>query len=129
MSAPGRSTQSESPERAEPGSRHGTRLHARVLLRQRVPVNRLQAPQSGRTMGRLFSRDQLRRLGQTAEAPVAPPELGNRCAQAVGVEVGPQRVDEAELGVGRLPEKKVRKTLLAAGADQEVDVVTAFGIA
>ena len=44
-------------------------------------------------------------------------------AQVVGAEVRPQRVDEAELGVGRFPEQEIRQPLFAAGADEEIDVV------
>ena len=48
-------------------------------------------------------------------------EVGDGGAQIVGAEVGPQSVDEAELGVGALPQQEVGQPLLAAGADEEID--------
>src|SRR5262245_55713310 len=38
------------------------------------------------------------------------------------VEIGPGRVDEHQLGIGRLPQQEVRSALLARGADEQVDV-------
>ena len=38
------------------------------------------------------------------------------------VEVGPQRGNEDELGIGRLPQQEVAGALLAGGADEQVDV-------
>ena len=49
-------------------------------------------------------------------------ERGERGPQVVGAEVGPERVGEDELGVGRLPEHEVRDPELAGGADQQVDL-------
>ena len=49
-------------------------------------------------------------------------EVGDGGAQVVGAEVGPQGVDEAELGVGAFPEEKIGQPLFAAGADEEIDV-------
>ena len=49
-------------------------------------------------------------------------EIGDRRAQVVGAEVGPQGVDEAELGVGAFPQQEIGQPLLAAGADEEIDV-------
>ena len=37
-----------------------------------------------------------------------------------GIEIGPQRVGEIELGVGELPQQEIADALLAAGADEEV---------
>src|SRR5262245_39775049 len=59
---------------------------------------------------------------QTAEAALARVEVGDAGAQMRGAEVRPHRVGENELGVGALPEQKIREPLLAAGADQEIDV-------
>ncbi len=63
---------------------------------------------------------------EAAEAALAAMEIGDRGAQIVGAEVGPQRVDEAELGVGRLPQQEIGQPLFAAGADEEIDVVLAL---
>src|SRR5712675_1090146 len=52
-------------------------------------------------------------------------KISKRRAQFVGAKVRPQRVEEAELGVGCFPEQKVRQPLLAAGANEEIDVVCA----
>src|SRR5262245_55058275 len=49
-------------------------------------------------------------------------KIGERQAQIGGAEVGPQHVDEAELGVGALPEQEVGEPFFAAGANEEVDV-------
>src|SRR5215467_15805595 len=49
-------------------------------------------------------------------------KISERRAEISGAEVGPERVDEAELGVGAFPEQEVGQPLLAAGADQEIDV-------
>ena len=49
-------------------------------------------------------------------------ERRERVAEVIGAEVGPERVGEDELGVGRLPEHEVRDPELARGADQEVDL-------
>ena len=62
------------------------------------------------------------RCCQAAEAPLAALEIGDGRAQIVGAEIGPQRIDEAQLGVGRLPQQEVGQPLLAAGADDKVDV-------
>src|SRR5471030_3005624 len=62
-----------------------------------------------------------------AIAPLAPPELGDSFLEMGLVEVGPQRVDEHQLGVGALPEQEVADALLAAGADQQVGIGNAGG--
>src|SRR5262249_45693578 len=38
------------------------------------------------------------------------------------IEVGPERVEEDELGVGRLPEQVVGEALLTGGAQEEIDI-------
>ena len=49
-------------------------------------------------------------------------ELEERGVERVRSEVGPERLGEVELGVGRLPDEEVRQALLAAGPDDEVRV-------
>src|SRR5262245_66625223 len=73
-----------------------------------------------------FGRDQRAAAGQPAEAALATLEIVERRAQVVGAEVGPQRVDETELGVGELPQQEVREPLLAAGTDEQIDVAAAM---
>src|SRR5204862_1307412 len=43
--------------------------------------------------------------------------------ELLAIEVGPERVGEVELGIGRLPEQEVRETLLSARANHEIRVV------
>ena len=57
-----------------------------------------------------------------AEATMAAGELEERGVEGVRSEVGPERLGEVELGVGRLPDQEVRQALLAAGPDDEVRV-------
>ena len=69
-----------------------------------------------------------RRLGarESAEASFATTEICNGRSQVLCVEVRPQRVEEAKLGVGAFPQQEIRQTLLAAGADEKVDVRAGF---
>src|SRR5574341_321137 len=59
---------------------------------------------------------------QSAEAPLAPAKLGHGVFQVLPVEVRPQLRCEVQLRVGGLPKQKVAQALLAAGADQQVDL-------
>src|SRR5260370_1216120 len=43
-------------------------------------------------------------------------------APASRAEIGPERIDETELGVGGFPQQEVRQSFFAARADQEIDV-------
>src|SRR5206468_8558311 len=61
-------------------------------------------------------------LAEAAEAPLAAAEILQRASEIGAVEVGPHLRGEDELGVGALPQQEVRESLLAAGADQQVDV-------
>src|SRR5262249_12206931 len=54
--------------------------------------------------GALFGRDEVNRRWYAAEAALALVKVSNRGLQVAAAEVGPQRVDEAELGVGRFPQ-------------------------
>src|SRR6185436_8235901 len=51
-----------------------------------------------------------------AIATFAAAEFGNRLLQMLLAEVGPQCVDEHQLGIGALPEQEIADALLAAGA-------------
>ena len=42
--------------------------------------------------------------------------------EVVGVEVRPHPVGEVELGIGALPQQEIGQALLAAGADEQIDV-------
>src|SRR5262249_10248689 len=62
------------------------------------------------------------RCRRSAEASLSPVELRDRSDQMRLREVGPMRVDEHELGIGRLPDQKVAEPLLAARANEEVRI-------
>src|SRR5262245_30298761 len=59
---------------------------------------------------------------QAAEPPFATVKVGDGSAQVLGAEVGPEYVEEIQLGIGRLPQQEVGQPLFAAGADEEIDV-------
>src|SRR5215831_18512325 len=61
-------------------------------------------------------------LGQGAESSLAPAKRDAGARQGAGVEVGPGALGEEKLGVSALPEQEVAEPLLAARANQEVDV-------
>ena len=42
--------------------------------------------------------------------------------KVVGVEVRPHPVGEVELGIGALPQQEIGQALLAASADEQIDV-------
>ena len=54
-----------------------------------------------------FRRNQRRDRAEPAEAPLATAEVGDGCGEIVRAEVGPQGIDEAELGIRRFPQQKV----------------------
>ena len=60
------------------------------------------------------------RRSSTAEAPAAVRVLGERSPELALSEVGPEGVDEDELGVGELPEEEVRDAELAGRPDEEI---------
>src|SRR5262245_43745655 len=66
-----------------------------------------------------FGRGELLDAAEPAEAALAAMEIRNGGAQIVAAEIGPQHIDEAQLGVGRLPQQEIGQPLLTAGADQE----------
>src|SRR5712691_1942146 len=57
-----------------------------------------------------------------AEAALAAVEIGDRGGEIGGAEIGPQGVDEAELGVGGFPQQEIGQPLLPARTDQEIDL-------
>src|SRR6266540_4234527 len=57
-----------------------------------------------------------------AEAAPAAGVVVESGAELVLAEIGPERVDEDQLGIGELPQEKVRNPQLAGGTDQEVGV-------
>lgn len=63
----------------------------------------------------------------SAEPTLSRMELVDRGLEVGGGEIGPPAIGEVQLGVGAFPKKKIAQTLLAAGADQEVDV-TGFAV-
>src|SRR5262249_28154455 len=50
-----------------------------------------------------------------AIASFAPAKLGDRLLQMLLAEIGPQRVDKYQFGVGALPQQEIADALLAAG--------------
>jgi len=66
--------------------------------------------------------------GHATEPPLPTLELGDRRHQVLAGKVGPVDVDEAELGVRRLPQQEVGEPLLAGGADQEVGIREVAGV-
>src|SRR6187549_422222 len=64
---------------------------------------------SADTTRRIRSRDfrGVRSAADAAIAPFASAELGDGLLEMILAEVGPQRVDEHQLGVGALPEQEV----------------------
>src|SRR5215510_13698862 len=73
----------------------------------------IRAPRSGSAGGG---------FGEAPEAAVAGVIPGDGGRELGGAEVGPHRVGEVQLGVGAFPQQEVRQALLAAAADQQVDV-------
>src|SRR5437868_11838315 len=60
-------------------------------------------------------------LGTAVPAVAAGEDLAG-VPQVPPVEIGPERVEEHQFGVGRLPEQEVREALLAGGPDEKVDL-------
>src|ERR1700722_5545958 len=63
-----------------------------------------------------------RLAAERAEAPLTPSEVLERASKAQLVEIRPQAIREVQLRVGAFPEQEVAQALLAAGADQKVDL-------
>src|SRR5262245_22925061 len=57
-----------------------------------------------------------------ALTPFASLELGDRPLEMLLAEVRPQRIDEHQLGVSRLPKQEIADALLTAGADQQIGI-------
>ena len=66
----------------------------------------------------VLGRDRL----QAAEPAFAPVERAERFCEVVGLEFRPHPLGEVQLGIGAFPEQEIGQPLLAAGADDEVDV-------
>ena len=71
-----------------------------------------------------FGRRERRGARHPPESSFSAPEVGNGRGQMVGVEVGPQGVEEQKLGLGAFPQQEIRQPLLAAGTDEKIDVGT-----
>jgi hypothetical protein len=59
---------------------------------------------------------------EAAEAALAAAEARERLGEVRRSEVGPHALGEVQLGLSALPQQKIGEALLAAGADDEVDV-------
>ncbi len=55
-------------------------------------------------------------------APLATGEFRQRRRELGGVEIGPEHIQEDQLGIGALPEEEIRQALLSARADQQIRV-------
>src|SRR5437016_7295674 len=93
----------------------------RARRRASSPAGR-PSPTARTSRARRSRRSSRRRLGQAAEAALARPEIAHGTRQLRRAEVGPHGVGEVQLGIGGFPQEEVREPLLAAGANQEVDV-------
>ena len=56
-----------------------------------------------------------------AEAAVAAPEIPQRRAEVVGIELGPHAGGEEQLRIGAFPEQEIAQPLFSAGADEKID--------
>src|SRR6056297_3930945 len=63
-----------------------------------------------------------------AETTFTRAEAGQNPGEFIGREIGPERIDELVFGIGRLPQKEVRYTRLARGADHEVRIGQHVGV-
>src|SRR5437764_5531823 len=80
---------------------------------------------SGRPITAIATRDPRSLIARglpTAEATPSACIVLERGTEILAAEVGPQLVDEHELGVGRLPEQEVRDPQLAGRTDQQIGV-------
>src|SRR5260221_3021965 len=62
------------------------------------------------------------RANGRAVSTIATMEILYRLLEVALGKIGPQRVGEAELRIGRLPEQEIADPLLAAGADDEIGI-------
>ena len=63
-----------------------------------------------------------------AEPSLAAAEAPHLRGEHLGGEIGPARVDEVELGIGRLPGQEVRHAELARGAQDQIGIRQAGGV-
>ena len=49
-------------------------------------------------------------------------KLADGDGEVIAIEVRPHPIGEIELGIGALPQQEIGEPLLAAGADQQIDV-------
>ena len=56
-----------------------------------------------------------------AEAALARGEIARAPRRKSLVEIGPERVDEHQFGIGRLPQQEIRQPHFARGADQQIE--------
>ena len=107
------------------------RVHASRRTRGRparaapAPRPRSPAGRRSRPATRRAGAGGLRRAGRQTAAPGAHTRPAPR--RNGSAEIGPQHVEEHQLGIGRLPQQEVRQPLLAGGADDQVGVGDAGG--
>src|SRR5258708_12931548 len=62
------------------------------------------------------------RRGDFSKAPIAALILEDGVEEGAPVEVRPQHRGDVQLGIGELPQQKVRQALLTGGANQQIGV-------
>src|SRR5439155_16262971 len=90
--------------------------------RPKRPAQQRRPGSGGRASSSRSWRSSRRSLWQPAEAALSPAEFADRRGEIGGADIRPVAVAEVELGVRALPQQEVAEALLAAGADEEVDV-------
>src|SRR5262249_59145262 len=98
------------------------RPHQRRAARARVPTPRAVPVRPRRRRAATARGRRLPSSGtglgdQAAKSTLATTEFGDRAFERGAVEVGPVGRDENEFAIGRLPEQKIRQSLLTAGTD------------
>ena len=108
----GRAGGDQQPER--PAAEHRWRRSATAIITTPAAkrVGRSDWRPTGRLRRSLIGRRSAARARRNRPAPAR---------SAVAVEIGPERVDEQQFGISRLPEQEVGQALLARGADQQVE--------
>src|SRR4051812_27413965 len=119
-----------------PGSTSRTHSATASSAKQSIRSWKIQPPKytASRTRGPRTSaeRNRVRRSPTLprpdgAVAPVALVEFSDCIFQIALREIGPQRIDEDQFGIGRLPQKEIADPLLSAGSDQQVRIGNVAG--
>ena len=63
-----------------------------------------------------------------AEPALAPAIFGDRVFKRGAIEIRPMHGQKHEFAISRLPQQKIRQTLLAAGADDQIRIRQVGGV-